>query len=147
MNTPVSALLERKGSAVHSVAPTLSVFDAVAEMNRQLIGAIVVLDGTRLVGIFTERDILRRVVGAGLDPRHTLVADVMTPTVVTIAPDTTVDDAMEIFTEKRFRHLPVMRDNRLLGVVSIGDSTRWMADAHRAEAEHLKNYIAGGFSP
>ena len=147
MNAPVSALLERKGSAVHSVAPTLSVFDAVAEMNRHRIGAIVVLDGDRLVGIFTERDVLRRVVGAGLEPRLTRVADVMTPTVTTIAPDTTVDDTMEIFTEKHFRHLPVMSEGRLLGVISIGDSTRWMADSHRAEAEHLKNYITGGFSP
>ena len=146
MNTPVSALLERKGSTVHSVAPTLSVFEAVAEMNRRTIGAVVVLDGSRLVGIFTERDVLRRVVGAGLDPRRTLVADVMTPAVTTIAPDTTVDDTMEIFTEKHFRHLPVVSGGRLLGVISIGDSTRWMADAHRAEAEHLKNYITGGFS-
>jgi CBS domain-containing protein len=147
MNAPISALLERKGSAVHSVAPTLSVFDAVAEMNRHRIGAIVVLDGDRLVGIFTERDVLRRVVGAGLEPRFTLVADVMTPTVTTIAPDTTVDETMEIFTEKHFRHLPVVSGGRLLGVISIGDSTRWMADSHRAEAEHLKNYITGGFSP
>jgi CBS domain-containing protein len=146
MNTPITALLERKGTAVHSVAPTLSVFDAVAEMNRHRIGAIFVLEGARLVGIFTERDVLRRVVGAGLEPRLTRVADVMTSTVTTIAPDTTVDDTMEIFTEKHFRHLPVVSEGRLLGVISIGDSTRWMADAHRAEAEHLKNYIAGGFS-
>ena len=146
MNTPVSALLDRKGSVVHSVAPTLSVLDAVAEMNRQMIGAVVVLDGARLVGIFTERDVMRRVVGAGLDPRRTLVADVMTPTVATIAPDTTVEETMEIFTEKHFRHLPVVSDGRLLGVISIGDSTRWIAESHRVEAEHLKNYITGGFS-
>jgi CBS domain-containing protein len=146
MNTPVSALLERKGSAVHSVAPTLSVFDAVAEMNRHLIGAIVVLDSARLVGIFSERDVMRRVVATGLDPRRTLAADVMTPAVITVAPETTVDEAMEIFTEKHIRHLPVVSGGRLLGVVSIGDSTRWMADTHRAEAEHLKHYIAGGFS-
>jgi CBS domain-containing protein len=146
MNTPITALLERKGSAVHSVAPTLSVFDAVAEMNRHCIGAIFVLDGARLVGIFTERDVLRRVVGAGLDPRRTILADVMTSPVTTIAPDNTVDDTMEIFSDKHIRHLPVMSGGRLRGVISIGDSTRWMADANRAEAEHLKNYIAGGFS-
>ncbi len=144
MNTPISALLDRKGSAVHSVAPTLSVFDAVAEMNRHRIGGILVLDGSRLVGMFTERDVLRRIVGAGLDPRRALVADVMTPNVITIAPEATIEDAMTIFSDKRCRRLPVVASGRLLGVVSIGDVTRWMADAHRAEAEHLRNYIAGG---
>jgi CBS domain-containing protein len=144
MNTPISALLERKGSAVHSVAPTLSVQDAVAEMNRHRIGAIVVLDGPRLVGIFTERDVLRRVVGAGLDPKSALVADVMSPGVITIAPDATVEQTMTIFTERRCRHLPVLQDGAIRGVISIGDITRWMADANRAEAEHLRNYITGG---
>jgi CBS domain-containing protein len=129
---------------VHSVAPTLSVYDAVAEMNRHRIGAIVVLDGARLVGIFTERDVLRRVVGAGLDPRRALVADVMTPGVITIAPSATVEETMTIFTEKRCRHLPVLGDGKLRGVISIGDITRWMADSHRTEAEHLRNYISGG---
>ncbi|MSU25311.1 MAG: CBS domain-containing protein [Opitutus sp.] len=144
MNTSISNLLQRKGPVVHSVAPTLSVYDAVAEMNRHRIGAIVVLDGERLVGIFTERDVLRRVVGAGLEPKNALVADVMTSGVLTISPDTTVDAAMLIFTDKRCRHLPVVAAGRLIGVLSIGDITRWMSDAHRAEAEHLKNYISGG---
>jgi CBS domain-containing protein len=144
MNTPISALLERKGSAVHSVPPTLSVYDAVAEMNRHRIGAIVVMDGARLVGIFTERDVLLRVVGAGIDPRRSLVADVMSPGVITIALDATIEQTMTIFTEKRCRHLPVVRAGQLLGVISIGDITRWMADANKVEAEHLRNYISGG---
>ncbi len=145
MNVPISALLDRKGAVVHSVAPTLSIYDAVAEMNRHRIGAIVVLDGARLVGIFTERDVLRRVVGTGLDPRHALVADVMTPGVITVTRSTTTDETMIIFTEKRCRHLPVVDGDRLIGVISIGDITRWVTEAHRAEAEHLKNYITGGF--
>ena len=144
MNIPVSALLERKGSQVHSIPPTLSVFDAVAEMNRHRIGAIVILDGTRLVGIFTERDVLRRVVGAGLDPRRALVSDVMTADVITISPAATLDETTSIFTEKRCRHLPVVAQGKIVGLISIGDITRWMGDASRAEAEHLRNYIAGG---
>ncbi len=144
MNTPISAILERKGPAVHSVAPTLSVYDAIAEMNRHRIGAIVVLDGPRLVGIFTERDVLRRVVGAGVDPKRALVAEVMSAEVITIAPDATMEQTMTIFTEKRCRHLPVVSGGQLRGVISIGDITRWMADAHRTEAEHLRNYITGG---
>jgi CBS domain-containing protein len=144
MNVPVSTLLERKGSKVFTIPPTLTVFDAVAEMNRHRIGAIVILDGVRLAGMFTERDVLRRVVGAGLDPRRALVSEVMTADVITIAPDATLDEATTIFTEKRCRHLPVVTDGKLLGLVSIGDITRWVGDSNRAEAEHLRNYIAGG---
>lgn len=146
MNTPISALLERKGSAVCAVNSTVSIAEAVAEMNRHRIGSIVVLEGDRLAGIFTERDVLRRVVGAGLAPQHMRVADVMTTNLITITPDTTVEETMVIFAEKRCRHLPVISEGRLVGLISIGDISRWMSDAHRAEAEHLKNYITGGFS-
>lgn len=145
MNAPLTAILERKGRNVFSVAPNVSVSDAVAEMNRHRVGSIIVLDEGRLVGIFTERDVLRRVVGAGLDPKTTPLAAVMTTGVMTITPESSVEETMVIFTEKRCRHLPVLDGGRLVGTISIGDITRWMADAHRAEAEHLKNYITGGF--
>ncbi|MEY2879547.1 MAG: hypothetical protein RLZZ15_1927 [Verrucomicrobiota bacterium] len=144
MNVPISSLLERKGATVFSVAPSLSVFDAVAEMNRHRVGAIVVLEGDRLAGIFTERDVLRRIVGDGRDPRATRVADVMSAHVLTITPATTTEETMAIFTEKRCRHLPVVAAGRLVGLISIGDISRWIADVNRAEAEHLRNYIAGG---
>lgn len=145
MNTPISALLERKGSAVYSVTATMSIADAVAEMNRHRVGCVIVFSGDRLAGVFTERDVLRRVVGAGIDPRVMRVADVMTPDVITIPPHTTIEEVMTMFAEKRCRHLPVVDDGRLIGLISIGDVSRWVADSHRAEAEHLKNYIAGGF--
>ncbi len=144
MNAPLTAILDRKGRNVFSVAPDVSVSDAVAEMNRHRVGSILVLDHGRLVGIFTERDVLRRVVGAGLDPKTTPLASVMTAGVITITPESSIEETMVIFTEKRCRHLPVMDDGTLVGTISIGDITRWMADAHRTEAEHLKNYIAGG---
>lgn len=127
------------------MAPNVSVSDAVAEMNRHRVGSILVLEGGRLVGIFTERDVLRRVVGAGLDPKSTPLAAVMTTGVITITPESSVEETMMIFTEKRCRHLPVIDNGTLVGTISIGDITRWMADAHRAEAEHLKAYITGGF--
>jgi CBS domain-containing protein len=145
MNTPISAILERKGSAVYSVSPDATIAEAVAEMNRHRVGSVLVLDGGRLVGIFTERDVLRRVVGASIDPRRTLVSDVMSAGVITITRDATVEETMTLFTEKRCRHLPVVEDGRLIGTISIGDITRYMADQHRAEAEHLKAYITGGF--
>ena len=146
MNAPITAILDRKGRNVFSVSPTMTIADAVAEMNRHRVGSVLVLDAARLVGIFTERDVLRRVVGDGIDPKHTLVAEVMTTGVITISPEATIEETMVIFTEKRCRHLPVLDGGRLVGTISIGDVTRWMADAHRAEAEHLKNYITSGFS-
>lgn len=146
MNVPISALLQRKGPAVHGVAPHLSVFDAVAEMNRLRIGAIVVLENGKLVGIFTERDVLLRVVGAGIDPKAIKVSEVMSRNVRTVAPEATVEEVAAMFTENRCRHLPVVSQGDLVGLISIGDISRWVADAHRAEAEHLKNYIAGGFT-
>jgi CBS domain-containing protein len=145
MSTPISALLERKGRQVYAVGPGMTIFDAVAEMNRHRVGSVMVIDGGRLLGIFTERDVLRRVVGEGVDPKRTLVAEVMTSGVTTTTPEATIEDTMALFTEKRFRHLPVVEGGKLIGTISIGDITRWMSDHHRAEAEHLKNYIAGGF--
>ena len=146
MNTPISALLERKGSAVYAVSATVTIAEAVDEMNRHRIGSVVVLESGRPTGIFTERDVLRRVVGDGLDPKVMRVADVMTSNLVTIAPDTTIEQTMTLFAEKHCRHLPVLSEGRLSGLISIGDISRWMADVSRVEAEHLKNYIAGGFS-
>jgi CBS domain-containing protein len=144
MNVPISVLLERKGSAVHAIAPTLSVFEAVAEMNRLRIGAIVVLEGGKLAGIFTERDVLRRVVGDAIDTKKTRVSEVMTRNVLTVAPEATVEEVASMFTEKRCRHLPVVTNGNLVGLISIGDISRWVADAHKAEAEQMRNYIAGG---
>lgn len=146
MNTPISALLERKGSAVHAVSALSTIAEAVDEMNRHRIGSIVVVENNRLVGIFTERDVLRRVVGGRLDSDTLRVTDVMTNNLITISPETTVEETMVLFAEKRCRHLPVIEGGRLVGLISIGDISRWVADAHRAEAEHLKNYISGGFS-
>lgn len=146
MNTPISAILERKGPAVHAVPSTFTIASAVDEMNRHRIGSIVVMEGNRLAGIFTERDVLRRVVGAALDPKVMRVADVMTTELITVTPETTIEETMDLFTEKRCRHLPVISHGEMVGLVSIGDISRWIADTNRAEAEHLKNYISGGFA-
>jgi len=146
METPVSALMERKGSAVHAVTSAITVAEAVAEMNKHRIGSIVIIDSGRIVGIFTERDVLRRVVGADIDPKSTRVADVMTRNVHMIPSHTTVEQTMVLFAERRCRHLPVVDDGELKGLISIGDISRWMADSSRAEADHLKSYIAGGLT-
>lgn len=146
MNVSISHLLEGKGRALHAVPATVTVTEAVQEMNRHRVGAILVMEGGRLAGIFTERDVLTRVVAGGLDPKSTPVAQVMTGNVLSVAPDATVQHVMEIFAEKRCRHLPVMSAGALVGLISIGDVSRWVANQHRAEAESLRQYIAGGLT-
>lgn len=146
MNTSIATLLEGKGRALHTVPANVTVFEAVQKMNQHRIGAMLVMDGGKLAGIFTERDALTRVIAASLDPKTTPLAKVMTANVLTVAPSATVQQVMDIFAEKRCRHLPVMTDGQLTGLVSIGDVSRWVANAHRAEAESLRSYIAGGLS-
>jgi CBS domain-containing protein len=146
MNTSISSLLEQKSGAVFTIPSTVTVADAVREMNAHKVGSVLVMEGSRLAGIFTERDVLRRVVGDNRDPRNTAITAVMTPDVLTVAPSVTVQEVMDIFTDKRCRHLPVMEDGHLVGVISIGDVSRWVANLHRAEAESLRQYISGGLS-
>ena len=146
MNTTLSTLLQSKGSALHTVPSSLTVSDAVKEMNRHKIGSVLVMNGEKLAGIFTERDVLTRVVAENLDPRTTPITKVMSGSVLTVGPEMTVQQAMDIFTEKRCRHLPVIQGGRLLGLISIGDVSRWVANAHRAEAESLRQYISGDLS-
>ncbi len=145
MNAPVSNLLTPKNSVVYTISENASVLDAVHEMNRLRIGSIVVLDGERLAGIFTERDVLQRVVAEGKSPDGTLVAEVMTKEVETITPQSTVEEAMRAMTVRRHRHLPVMNDGKMVGLVSIGDVTRWISWANENEAENLRSYITGGY--
>jgi CBS domain-containing protein len=147
MNTSVSVLLEHKGSKVFSVPPDVAVSAAVQEMNSHKVGAVVVVQADRLVGMFTERDVLVRVVAAGLDPKTTPVERVMSRDLTTVASTATIDQVMALITDKRIRHLPVVDNDRLVGLISIGDILRRMVDTHRHEAEQLKQYIATGGYP
>lgn len=146
MNTSIATLLEQKSGALFTIPTTVTVAEAVQEMNTNKVGAVLVMNGLRLAGIFTERDVMRRVVGADLDPKTTPITKVMTSEVITIERKATVQQVMDIFTEKRCRHLPVVENDQLLGLISIGDVSRWVANSHRAEAESLRQYIAGGLS-
>ncbi len=146
MNTSIATLLEKKGGSTHTVPHTVTVSEAVREMNRLKIGAVLVMNGSSLAGIFTERDVLSRVVGGERDPLTTPLASVMTTDVLTITPETTVDEVMSLFRDKRCRHLPVMRGAQLLGLISIGDVSAWIANMHRSEVESLRQYISGDLS-
>ncbi|MGB0408679.1 MAG: CBS domain-containing protein [Opitutales bacterium] len=137
----VSVLLNEKSPSVFCLSEMTTIHDAVAEMNRQRVGSVIVKKGDQVVGIFTERDILTRVVSAGRDPKSTIVRDVMTPNFQWIRPKTSVEDAMQTMTDKRVRHLPVMEDGDLIGLISIGDVTRWLLKVNEMEAENLRRYV------
>lgn len=146
MNVAISTLLaEKEFSDIFSINPEASVLDAVKEMNRRQVGSMLILDGGKIVGIFTERDVLRRVVVEGLAPATTPVSEVMTREVDTFPPDLSVDEAMAHMTAKRHRHIPVVEDDRILGMVSIGDITRWLSKTFENEAQNLLNYFTGTY--
>jgi CBS domain-containing protein len=137
----VSLLLNEKSSSVFCVTEQMSVDQAVAEMNRQRIGSVVVKRGDSVCGIFTERDVLVRVVSAGRDPKVTLVREVMTESYQWLSPETSVEVAMQMITDKRVRHLPILDEGRLVGLISIGDVTRWLLKVNEMEAENLRRYV------
>lgn len=146
MKVAISTLLaEKEFSDIFSINPEASVLDAVKEMNRRQVGSMLILDGGKIVGIFTERDVLRRVVVEGLAPATTPVSEVMTREVDTFPPDLSVDEAMAHMTAKRHRHIPVVEDDRILGMVSIGDVTRWLSKTFENEAQNLLNYFTGTY--
>ena len=144
MKHPVSVILKSKGNKVTSVTPTDSVANAIHEMNEANIGAVVVIEHNKVVGMFTERDVLRKACFRSLDDmKHTTIRDMMSEDLITGTPETTVEEAMRIFTEKRFRHLPIIKDDQLVGIISSGDVTKWIMDQQQSEIDHLSDYIAG----
>ncbi len=145
MTDTLRTLLEDKGRAVHSVAPQSTVIDAVRKMNAERIGAVLVMDGDQLAGIFTERDVLCRVVDEGRDPTTTNISEVMTSQPVVVRSSTTVEEAMAVVSEKRCRHLPVVDDSRLVGLVSSGDLTHWVTRNQEYHIQDLVNYITSKY--
>jgi CBS domain-containing protein len=123
--------------AIHSVGPDTLVTECVRAMAAAKIGALIVMDGERLAGIFTERDALNKVLAAGLDPRSTKVSEVMTKDPYCVAPTTTVGAAMQLVTKRRFRHLPIVQDGKVLAVLSSGDLTHWLVKDQMGEVQEL----------
>lgn len=133
----ISIIKNKQNQEIYSISSTTSVAEAVQLLNRHNIGSLPVMDGGRLMGIFTERDVLRRVVESNLDPRSTPVSQVMTREVFCIKPSTTVEEALNIMTKKRYRHLPVVENNQLLGIVSMGDLTHWIIKDQQDQVDRL----------
>ena len=137
----VRQLLEAKGNRVFSIAPASPVYDALLIMAENRIGALVVLEGEHLVGIFSERDYAREVVLKGKTSRTTPVRDIMSTAVITVSPDTMVDDCMNLMSGKRIRHLPVLENDRVVGVLSIGDLVKETIDYQQFLIKQLEHYI------
>jgi CBS domain-containing protein len=142
---PIQAILDQKGREIHVVARDATVLDAVGTMCRAHVGAVLVMEGDRLCGIFSERDLMSRVVLAGKEPSTTPVAEVMTTEVTSIAPDVSAHDAMALMTDRRVRHLPVAEGRRIVGLVSIGDLVRWTLHDREAEIANLQDYVSGRY--
>jgi len=141
--TLLSQLLDGKGHAVYAVAPGASVFDAIRSMADNHIGALLVMEGPQLVGIVSERDYARKVILKGRASATTPVREIMSTPVHSISPDQTVDDAMRLMTERRIRHLPVVRAEKVVGVVSIGDLVKCVIDEQQHTIDDLRSYIRG----
>ncbi|WP_043097262.1 CBS domain-containing protein [Kallotenue papyrolyticum] len=137
----LNLLLQKKGRQVWSVTPDATVFDALRLMADKGIGAVLVMDGERVVGILSERDYARKVALEGRASRETPVREIMTPRVVYARADQTVEEAMAIMTEKRVRHLPVFQGDQLVGIVSIGDLVKEIISDQQFMIDQLINYI------
>jgi len=141
METRLDTILRTKSGNLYSVEPDTTAIDAVRLMNRERVGAVLVLQESKLHGIFTERDILTRVLEPARDPSTTRILEVMTERVVTVHLNTTLKEAQAVMTEKRCRHLPVLEKGELVGLVSIGDLTRWMVHDKNYLIDQLVNYV------
>ena len=139
----VKQLLDEKGSSVRSVGPDDTVFNAIQTMSDNNIGSLVVLEGDRLVGIVTERHYARNVFLKGRSSPKTSVKDIMTTHVVCARPEQSVEECMAIMTEKAVRHMPVLQDDRVIGIVSIGDLVKNIISDKEFVIDQLEHYIAG----
>ena len=145
MKTPISALLAQKGTTVYTVRDSATAQDAANDMVTHNIGCVLVVDDSRVLGVFTERDLLTHVVALGLDPRTTPIARVMSPLRYTVEPSAPLETAMALISEKRVRHLPVLDDGKLVGLISIGDINKWVVERLQYETESLRSYISGQY--
>ena len=141
----VSALLHHKGSAIWSVAPETTIFEAIKIMADKNIGALLLMSGDRLAGVFTERDYTRKVALQGKTSRDTPVREVVSTEVISVSPNHSVEECMKLMTEHRVRHLPVVEGDKVVGLVSIGDLVNWIISTQSAHIDQMEQYISGGY--
>ena len=140
----VGMIVREKGGQIWFIDPDATVYEALEIMADKGVGALLVMQSKRPVGIISERDYARKIILRGLSSKTTKVNEIMTSPALTVGLDTTVDDAMRLMTEHRIRHLPVMdRDDTVAGLVSIGDLVKWIITSHEQTIEQLESYISG----
>ena len=145
ITTTIGSILNRKGVTVWSVSPNDTVFEAISTMAEKNVGALPVLEGGRLVGMVSERDYARKVILLGRGSRETTVAEIMTSNVRTVALDDSVQACLQVMTENRIRHLPVMVEGKLAGIISIGDCVNWIISAQTAAIDDLERFVTGAY--
>ena len=138
----VRQLLDTKSPEIHSISPDAPVIDAIRLMAERRIGALLVMDGPRLAGMLSERDYARKIVLQGRSSRDTMVREIMTADVVSVSPEDNSDRCMQLVTDSRIRHLPVVENGQVIGLISIGDLVKATIEAQRRELDHLQRYIA-----
>lgn len=139
----VRQILNEKGHSIWSVTPEATVFDAIRQMAERGVGALLVMRDDRLEGVISERDYARKVILEGKKSRETPVGDIMTSEVITVTPDLTAHQGLALMTKKHIRHLPVIEDGRVIGVVSIGDLVKAVIDDQQHQIEQLERYVTG----
>jgi CBS domain-containing protein len=142
---PVSFVLRKKGDDIWSVPSDATVYSAMQMMADKDVGALLVIDQGQLVGVVSERDYARKVILLGRGSKDTPVSEIMVASPITIRPECSVDEAMRLITTHRIRHLPVVCDGKILGVISIGDLVNWIAFAQDQTIEQLEHYIEGKY--
>jgi Predicted signal-transduction protein containing cAMP-binding and CBS domains len=142
----ISAVLAQKGSSIYSIAPNATVADALQMMDARNVGALLVVGDSKLVGIISERDYTRKVFLRGKRSRETLVEEIMSTDLTLTSPSEPVENCLRMMTDKRIRHLPVVEDGKLVGIISIGDLVKHVISCQSATIAHLENYISGGYS-
>jgi CBS domain-containing protein len=142
-NATVSEILNQKGSTVYSINPGATVFEAIQLMADRNIGALLVTDGEKLVGVISERDYTRNVILKGKSSKQTAVREIISGKVISVSPNHSIEDCLRLMTDQRIRHLPVLDDGRIVGVVSIGDLVNWIISAQTSTIHQLQTYIGG----